>query len=85
MDWSIRPSARERAIGRNVRECLSLWEQAIAKEGDAFLVRMRVPDAVLLMEDGPYGTWFFGMHRPNGRVTPWPRARELLDVHPFRW
>jgi hypothetical protein len=46
-------------------ECLTLpQELAATKGGGAFLVRMRMQDIVLLMEDGRQRTWFFRMHRP---------------------
>lgn len=51
----MRPPARERATRSNGRECLALREQAACKEGDAFLPKTRIREAVLLMQGGPYG------------------------------
>jgi hypothetical protein len=68
------------------RECLALREQALTKEGDAFLGRMRMPDVVLLMEDGPPGTCALGMHRPYGRTAPVERTtcrRPRAECVPF--
>jgi hypothetical protein len=47
------PLAKLRATRNSCRECLTLREKLAAnKEGDAFLMSMRMRDVLLLMEDG---------------------------------
>ena len=66
MAWSMRPSARQRITGSDARECLAPLEttRRPPQEGDAFLVRVRMCDVMLLMAGGLYTRCFFGMHRP---------------------
>jgi hypothetical protein len=69
MDWGIRAPARWLATRNSVRACLALREKAVVEEGDAFLVRMPMREAVHPMGGGPERTWFFGMPRPYGEAA----------------
>jgi hypothetical protein len=52
-DWDMGPLAKLRTTRNSCRECLILREKPAAnKEGDAFLMSMRMRDVLLLMEDG---------------------------------
>jgi hypothetical protein len=52
MDWNMRSSAKALATRGGDGECLALWRNVTAEEGDAFLARLRRWDVLLLMEGG---------------------------------
>jgi hypothetical protein len=73
----MRSSARELATRGNDRECLALREQAVPKEGDAFLARLCVRNVVLLMAEGLYRTCSLGMRLPYDKSSLRLSAKEL--------
>jgi len=60
----MRPSAGQRTARSDDRECLAPGTRLSPKEGDAFLVRVRVWDIALLMGESLCTNCSFGMRRP---------------------
>jgi hypothetical protein len=79
------PSASKPSSHCSIRECLALRENIAAKEGDAFLARLHMPDAVLPMVDAAYRTSTLGMRLPYEQV-PYKDARSSRGVpHRLTW